>query len=124
MIKEQHTVLLVADEPLLRDFMGEVLTLNGYVVECAEAADSLAHVTASDLHVVLLDMGWPETSGLELCQQIRAQSAAQHLAIVGLTDLPEESQEVTGFAFGPDEYLSKPFDIDSLLASVARYCSP
>ena len=118
------TILVVTDESLLTDFCTDILSQQGYAVECVEPSDSQVRVAAGGIDLVLLDMGWPETSGLKLCQQIRAQPAAQHVAIVGLTDLPDASQEVTGFAFGPDEYLSKPFAIYDLLATVNRYCSP
>jgi DNA-binding response OmpR family regulator len=123
MEKHQPTILCVADEPLLRAFLTDLLQPRGYVVECTDAATSLARVSDRDANLVLLDLGWPETTGLELCQRIRTECRTRHVPIVALTEMPDESRQVTAFTFGPDEYLTKPFDIDTLLTAVACYCS-
>jgi two-component system, OmpR family, phosphate regulon response regulator PhoB len=121
--KQVPVVLVVTEEPLLSDFLIEFLTPHGYTVDCAEPADSLARLAKSRVDLVLLDLGWPETTGLELCERMRARSFSGTVPIVGLTDLPADSLAVTGLTFGPNEYLSKPFDNSGLLTLVARYCS-
>jgi DNA-binding response OmpR family regulator len=123
MEKTQPTVLMVADEPLLRDFVADCLTLHGYTVECTDPADSLARVVVGNADLILLDLGWPEAAGLELCRRLRDELSAVPVPIVALTELPEDSRAVTGFASGPNDYLTKPFDIDALLTTVAHYCS-
>ena len=123
MEKPRRSVLVVADEPLLCDFVSDCLTLHGYTVECADPADSVARVAAGNVELVLLDLGWPELTGLELSQRMRERSHTRPLPIVALTELPESSRAVVGFATGPDDYLTKPFDPDQLLSTVARYCS-
>ena len=123
MEKPQPTVLVVADEPLLCDFVSDYLTLHGYTVECADPAHSLARVAAGNVELVLLDLGWPESTGLELSQRMQEWSHARRLPIVALTELPESSRAVMGFGIGPDNYLTKPFDLDQLLSTVAHYCS-
>jgi DNA-binding response OmpR family regulator len=124
MTTKPPTVLVIADEPSLREFVVYFLEPLGYGVECVEPADSLSRIAGGGIDVVLLDMGWPETSGLELCMNIRAQAPAAHLPVLALTELPVEACDVTGFAIGPDEYLTKPFEIETLRATIARHCSP
>jgi two-component system, OmpR family, response regulator len=124
MPKEQFTALLVCDEPLLGDFIADVLASAGCSVERADSADGVAQATTGNHDLVLLDLGWPETSGLALCQQIRARAHRDRLPVIALTDLPAEAREVSAFSIGPDDYLTKPFSIDALLATVARYRSP
>jgi DNA-binding response OmpR family regulator len=116
-------VLLVEDDPLLRTFITELLEPHGYAVESTEAADSLARVADGAADLVLLDLGWPEADGLELCLRMRSLPAAAGVPIVALTDLPEESREVMAFAMGPDQYVTKPFDVSELPAAVARHCA-
>ena len=123
MEKPQPTILVVADEPLLCDFVSDYLALHGYTVECADPADCLARVGVGNLDLVLLDLGWPEAAGLELCRRIRGASSTVPVPIVALTELPESAGAVRGFDIGPDDYLTKPFDIDTLLTTVACYCS-
>ncbi len=114
---------MVADDPHLCDFVADCLTLHGYAVECADPADSLARVGAGNVDLVLLDLGWPESTGLELSQRMRERPYACPVPIVALTELPDDSRAAMGFAIGPDEYVTKPFDLDQLLNIVARYCS-
>ncbi len=124
MEKSWPTILVVTTEPLLRHFFVDLLAPQGYAVECVDPAASLARVAVGNVDLVLLDLGWPEAAGVELCCHMRAQSSVSHTPVVALTELPQDSLAVTAYAVGPDEYLSKPFDVNALLATVARYCPP
>src|SRR5687767_3334841 len=115
MDKCQATVLLVADEPLLREFIVDLLEPRGYSVAVTDSADSVARLAAGGVDLVLLDLGWPESSGIDLSLRLRAAQRGASVPIIALTELPPEYRDVVAFAVGPDDYLTKPFDIDDLL---------
>src|SRR4051812_23406153 len=115
-------VLLVHDDELMWDFVVRVLEPVGYAVETATAASSISRLEAGDIDLVLLDLGWPESDGLDLCMRLRNVPTAGHLPIVALTDFPDETRDVLAFGIGPDEYLTKPFMMEDLHAVVAGCC--
>jgi two-component system catabolic regulation response regulator CreB len=112
-------VLLVHDDELMCDFVVRVLEPEGYAVETSTAATSVSRLEVGDIDMVLLDLGWPESEGLDLCMRMRAVPTAARIPIVALTDFPQETRDVLAFGIGPDEYLSKPFMMEDLLAVVA-----
>jgi DNA-binding response OmpR family regulator len=112
----QPTVLLVADEPLLCEFILDLLRPRGYFVTVADPDSSVARLAAGDVDLVLLDLGWPESNGIDLSLRLRAAQRGASVPIIALTELPPEHRDVVGFSVGPDAYLTKPFDIDDLLA--------
>jgi DNA-binding response OmpR family regulator len=123
MASDAPIVLAVSQAPLMCDLMEDLLGPHGYAVEVADGpAAALDRVAAGDVELVLLDLGWPESAGLELCQRLRAGRGGAAVPIIALTELPADERDVTGFAVGPQTYLTKPFTIDELLATVARYC--
>ena len=115
-------VLAVSRAPLMCDLMVDLLGPHGYAVEIADGpAAALRRIEEGNVDLVLLDLGWPESAGFELCQRLRAVRTGAAVPIVALTELAAEERDVTGFAAGPEAYLTKPFVIDELVATVARY---
>ena len=109
-------VLVVDDEPMVREVVGRYLVVNGYVV--CEAADGPAAVDAlrdfkPDL--VVLDVMLPNASGFDILRAIRAQS---ELPVILLTARVEESDRVLGLELGADDYVVKPFSPRELVARV------
>ncbi len=96
----------------------------GYAVETSGPAASLSRLEGGDIDLVLLDLGWPEADGLDLCLRLRRVPTAAHIPIVALTDFSEETREVLAYGCCPDEYLSKPFTPKQLFGVVARYANP
>ncbi len=115
-------VLLVHDDELVCDFVVDVLEPQGYAVETTIPAASVSRLAVGDIDLVLLDLGWPESDGLELCMRLRAVTGRRHVPIVALTDFPAETRDVLAFGMAPDEYLTKPFPAEELLAVIARHC--
>jgi two-component system, OmpR family, phosphate regulon response regulator PhoB len=110
------TVLVVDDEPIVREVVVRYLTREGY--ETLEAADGNAArsvIEGSDLDLVVLDVMLPGADGLELCRWIRGRS---ELPVIMLTARGEESERVRGLATGADDYLVKPFSVPELLARI------
>ena len=110
------TVLVVDDEPIVRDVVVRYLVREGYATLEAndgEAARALVEEAAPDL--VVLDVMLPGTDGLELCRWIRARS---ELPVIMLTARGEEADRIVGLELGADDYVTKPFSPRELAARV------
>jgi DNA-binding response OmpR family regulator len=112
-------ILVVDDDPDLRDLIGYTLRRDGYFVIEAEdgiAALLMAEVERPDL--VLLDVNLPRLDGFEVCRRLRAVPATSGIPIVMLTVRGTEEDQVRGLDLGADDYLAKPFSPRTLLARV------
>lgn len=109
-------VLVVDDEPAVRESLRRALELEGYTVELAEdgeiALEKLDEAAEPD--AVILDILMPGIDGLEVCRRIRA--AGNDVPVLMLTARTEVDSRVAGLDAGADDYLSKPFALAELLA--------
>ncbi len=109
-------VLVIDDEPHIRRLLRTALARGPYdVTEAETAAEALEILSRIDPDVVLLDLGLPDRDGLELVPVIRMRTTAT-LLVVSARDATE--QKVTALDLGADDYVTKPFDTDELLARV------
>jgi two-component system KDP operon response regulator KdpE len=109
-------ILVVDDEPQIRRALRTALTGHGYQVELAEDGDdALAKLAAHVPDLVVLDLVMPKTDGLEVVQQLRTWS---QVPVIVLSARGEERDKVTALDFGADDYLTKPFGINELLARI------
>ncbi len=109
-------VLVVDDEKPLRDFVRRNLEVRGYKVEVAEnGLQALGLIKNHSFDLVILDLMMPHMDGLETTRHIRVNSL---VPIIVLTALGEEAQKVLAFELGVDDYLTKPFGVDELLARI------
>jgi two-component system KDP operon response regulator KdpE len=112
----RHKVLIVDDEPQIRRLIQAALARADYtVVEAENARVALEQVAAERPDIVLLDLGLPDRDGLELVPIIKARSAAT-LIIISAREATDE--KVAALDLGADDYLTKPFDTNELLARV------
>jgi DNA-binding response OmpR family regulator len=110
------TILVVDDEPTLRETVAEALALDGYRVSTAAAgSEALARFQEARPDLVVLDLMLPEMSGIEVCRVIRAESA---VPIIMLTAKDSEVDKVVGLEVGADDYVTKPFSLRELAARV------
>ena len=110
-------VLVVEDDPGVRDSLRRSLTFNGFtVVTAGDGAAGLAAATSTTDRpdVVLLDVMLPRMDGLEVCRRLRA--AGDDLPVLMLTARDEVADRVAGLDAGADDYLPKPFALEELLA--------
>src|SRR6266540_5515596 len=110
------TVLVVDDEPIVRDVVVRYLQREGY--ETLEAGDGLHAQELLRKHepsLVVLDLMLPGLDGLQLCQWIRARS---ELPVIMLTARAEEADRIVGLELGADDYVTKPFSPRELAARV------
>jgi CheY-like chemotaxis protein len=117
-----QTILVVDDDPAIAALIAEVLTDEGYTVHLAyDAPGALAVIAAQVPDLVLTDLLLPGMSGLELLRRVRAQGHAD-LPIILVTVAADRATDL--IRQGATACLLKPFDIDELVACVARYVSP
>ncbi len=110
------TVLVIDDEPIVREVVARYLRREGYVA--LEAGDGLAARDLIEHHapaLIVLDVMLPGIDGLELCRWIRARSATP---IIMLTARGGEADRIVGLDLGADDYVTKPFSPRELVARV------
>ncbi len=108
-------VLVVDDEPAIRRFLNTSLRAEGYepvMTETGEAALAEIHRRAPD--IVLLDLGLPGIDGLEVIRRLRQEGSV--VPIIVLTSRTDEAGKVAALDLGADDYVTKPFGVDELLA--------
>lgn len=111
-----HTILLVEDNPHIMEINREALMMHDYrVVEARDGRECMARLAEGEVDMLVLDIMLPDSDGLTLCRQIKAQ---YDLPILFLSALGENEQIVAGLGAGGDDYLPKPYDIRVLLARV------
>lgn len=102
------SILVVDDEDRIRRLLTMYLTREGYDVdEAFDGADALEKALTNEYHCILLDQMMPEKDGLEVLQELREKK--NMTPVIMLTAKGEESDRVTGFELGADDYIVKPF---------------
>lgn len=109
-------VLLVEDEAQMRRFLRAALTSHGYrLVEAATGVEGLQLATGHNPEVVLLDLGLPDLDGLEVTRRLREFT---QVPIIVLSARGREEDKVAALDAGADDYVTKPFGMNELLARV------
>jgi two-component system, OmpR family, response regulator MprA len=108
-------ILVVDDEPAVRDSLDRALRLEGYKVElAADGAEALSALDSDHPDAIVLDLMMPRVDGFEVCRRMRA--AGDRTPVLVLTARDGVSDRVKGLDVGADDYLVKPFALDELLA--------
>jgi two-component system phosphate regulon response regulator PhoB len=112
-------VLVVEDETALQQVLAYNLERAGFGVEQAfDADEALTLIAERTPDLIILDWMLPYMSGLELCRQLRRRAATANLPVIMLTARTEEPDRLRGLDTGADDYITKPFSIDELVARV------
>src|SRR6516225_12299005 len=115
-VADKSRVLVVDDEPQITRVLRTVLTSHGYQVRtAAEGEAALANFSEWRPELVITDLYMPHMDGIELCRRIRSMS---NVPIIVLSVKGEEKTKVEALDSGADDYVTKPFGIDELLARV------
>ena len=107
-------ILVVDDEPPIRKLLRMGLTAHGYEVLEASNGRIALELLAKKPHLVILDLGLPDIEGLELLRRIRHRQ--EGLPVVVLSSRGDEAGKVAALDLGADDYVTKPFGMDELLA--------
>jgi two-component system response regulator MprA len=110
-------ILVVDDEPAVRDSLRRALSLEGYDVDlAADGAEALEAVSQTDPDAILLDVLMPRVDGLDVARRLRGKGV--RTPILMLTARDEIEDRVAGLDAGADDYVVKPFALEELLARV------
>jgi DNA-binding response OmpR family regulator len=122
---QNHSILVVEDEPSIASFISMYLKRDGYGVDVATTgADALARASAETPALIVLDLMLPDMDGVEVCRRIRQRS---DVPVLMLTARDEDVDKIIGLEVGADDYLTKPFNPRELVArvkSVLRRSAP
>lgn len=112
----RQRILVVEDDPAVRNLVTTALDLHGYDVERAETGELAVMEAASrNPDLIMLDLGLPDIDGVEVISKIRGWSAVPIIVISART---EDSDKIGALDAGADDYLTKPFSVEELLARV------
>jgi putative two-component system response regulator len=116
-VRPAATVLVVDDEEAVAAFYVRVLTAHGYAVRVTDDGPSaLADVKDHPPDVVILDVGLPTMSGVEVCRHLKRETATRLLPVILITGGSDELHRIGGLEAGADDFLAKPVDTPGLLA--------
>ncbi|WP_394237550.1 response regulator transcription factor [Niallia oryzisoli] len=111
-----NTMLLVDDEPMMLDLLTLYLSPLGYsCIKKESALDAIDYLESHTVDLILLDIMMPKMDGLEACQEIRKR---WDTPIILLTAMSEKTDIVKGLNKGADDYITKPFDEEELVARI------
>lgn len=110
-------LLIVDDEPAIRRFLRASLSAQGYrVTEVEDGRTALEALTGNPVDLLVLDLGLPDVDGFEVIRRLRDTGSA--VPIVVLSSRSDEAGKVKALDLGADDYLTKPFGVDELLARI------
>lgn len=110
-------ILLIEDEIGIANFISEGLKLDKYVVDTAyQGYDGMDLALTNEYDLIVLDLMLPDIDGLEICKELRRSQL--NIPILMLTAKNTIEDKISGLDSGADDYLTKPFDLDELLARV------
>ena len=113
---QKLSVLVIEDEKSIGDFIGKTLTSHDYKVSTAATGkDGLAILTSSLPDLVLLDLGLPDMDGVDIIKQTREWSG---IPIIVISARVQEKEKVSALDAGADDYITKPFGTEELLARI------
>jgi DNA-binding response OmpR family regulator len=112
-------ILIVEDEKDIQDLLAHYLKKEGYDVQSAkDGRDGLERASKEKFDLVISDLMLPQVDGLEICRRLRSQPAVAALPIIMLTAKTEETDRIVGLEMGADDYITKPFSPQEVLARI------
>ncbi len=115
----KETILIVEDEADIQELVRYNLAKAGYLVFCVGSGEeALKRVRSESPDMVVLDLMLPGMDGLEICKELKNDTATQNISIIMLTAKGEEDDIVAGLELGADDYITKPFSPRVLIARI------
>ena len=113
--EKKSKILVVDDEPNIREFLHSVLTEDGYeVITASDGLEALSIAVEQQPDLVLLDIMMPNLDGMETCRRLRAQPATRNVRIIILTAYNQRERLEESIRAGADDFLGKPVDLTEL----------
>ena len=114
----KHKILIIDDEEMILEMLKKCLEAEDFLVYTANSAKKALEQLSIAPDIILLDINMPEINGFELCQAIRDHITCP---ILFLTARATEQDAINGFSVGGDDYITKPFHMDELLARISAH---
>ncbi|MGH2481278.1 MAG: response regulator transcription factor, partial [Ktedonobacteraceae bacterium] len=112
-------IFVVEDGRFIARLLQETLQIEGYdVVNVLSGTDAVQYTLRETPHLVLLDMNLPDVDGYEIIRQLRSHPKSMHIPIIVLSVHGDCPHKVRAFEMGVDDYVTRPFDANELLARV------
>ena len=116
----RERIVIVEDDEALAKLLTRLLEFSGCDVHAVASGTAALHYIAEhEPHLVILDLMLPDVDGYEVCRQLRQQFTSWSLPILMLTGKDKPADQLRGYAFGADAYLTKPCEPTELLQTVA-----
>ncbi len=116
--KTKYRLMLVDDDSELRGYLAEELSQDFHIIQCANGKEALDSVFESRPDIIVSDVVMPVMDGITLCDKIRQNINLNHIPFVMLTGKSKDEDNIAGLQSGADAYISKPFNIELLRATV------
>ncbi len=114
----KNKVLIVDDEPSIREFLAQILSIEYQVLFAKNGSEAIEIARSQSPNAILLDIIMPGKNGIDVCKQLRDESGTKAIPIIMLTAVNDPDQRTEAFLSGADDYISNPFVPDELLARV------
>ena len=115
-MNSKNRILVIEDDIQIRKLMMTSLKSNGYSVECVSDGNAgIIALTSAKADIVLLDLGLPDMDGVELIRKVREWS---QIPIIVVSARGEDTDKIAALDSGADDYLTKPFSVDELMARI------
>ena len=112
-------ILVVEDEEALATLLDYNLRRENFDVDIAgDGEEALMKIDEGAPDIVVLDWMLPKTSGIEVCRRIRSKPETRNIPVIMLTARSEEADRIRGLETGADDYMTKPFSTNELIARV------
>jgi len=112
-------ILLVEDDPALRKLLKDALPESIFIIDIAETGrEGLDMIVKRKPDLILLDWNLPDLNGFEVCKYIKQNKDCAHIPIIMVTAYAELNRKVSALEVGADDYITKPFEIEELIARV------
>ena len=110
-------ILIVEDDERIVDFVQRGLKAEGYLVEVARSGqEAIAIATEGNFQAIILDLGLPDLNGREVCERLRSTGVGTPILMLTARDTVQD--KVSGLRSGADDYMTKPFSFEELLARI------
>lgn len=117
-MEQRHTILIVDDEPDNRELIEHILSSKFNVLAAPDGEEGIRIARAQQPDLILLDITMPKMDGIAVCETLRGNEATRHIPIIMLTAATDLDRRVKSFSTGADDFISKPFKPQELLARI------
>ena len=114
-------IMVVEDSPTYLRQISALLQDQGYyIITAIDGEEAMEKAVQDDPNLIVLDVILPKKNGFQVCRQLKTSPATQNIKILMLTSKTQDSDRFWGLKQGADEYITKPFDNNDLVATVAK----